>query len=126
MFGRSGAALSRGHERVVLGTPPNDETEFRAVARGMTQVRKRADGVVEEHDAEAREDPVEACRLEGMGLRVAADEAYRRAFPFRPGASRGDHRIREVDADAAALRAQDPRNGERRAARAAANIERLA
>ena len=47
----------------------------------------------------------------------------RRALPFgaRPGG--GDHRLRDVDADAAASRAEPPRDGERRAARAAADVE---
>jgi hypothetical protein len=93
------------------------------VRSGTPQVGKGPDRVVEEHDAEARNDRVEARRLEPMRLRVGADEACGRAFPFGVGPGGGDHRIRNVDADAAALRSEQPRDGQRCPARTAADVE---
>ncbi len=91
---------------------------------GAPQVRERADGVVEEHHAEARDDHVEALVVERMGLRVGAEELRRRALELGALFRECDHRLRDVDADGGgALRSEPPRDGERRAARAAADVE---
>ena len=92
--------------------------------RGAPQVREGADRVVEEHHAEARDDHVEGRGLERVGLRVGADEAWPACSPVSARArASGEHRLRNVDADAAALGAEQPRDGERGAARAAADVE---
>src|SRR3546814_18896069 len=86
----------------------------------MPEVSKGRDRIVEEHDAEARDDRVEACGFGGVDLGVGEDELGARAFPFgaRPGG--GAHRTRNVEPDAATPPAKPPRTGERPAARAAA------
>jgi hypothetical protein len=57
---------------------------------------------------------------------ASAHEARRRAFRLGAGSGGGDHRLRNVDADAVAVGAEPPRNGERRAARTAADVEHTA
>ena len=87
---RCGGALGRRHEWILRGAPPGDEAELGIVVGGASQVREGHDRVLEEHDAEARDDRVEVRRREGVGLRVGAHEACRRAF--RLGACIGRRR----------------------------------
>ena len=123
-FGRLGAPFAADY----FGVTPDMMTTAKGITNGTVpcgapQIREGPDEVVEEHDAEARDDHVEAARLESVDLRVGTDEACRRAFQFGAGPGGGDHRIRNVDADAAARRAEQPRDGERCAARAVADVD---
>jgi len=120
---RTRGALGRGHERVFRGTAPGGEPQPGVVLCRTPQVLKGTDGVVEKHYAEARNDGVEARRLERVELRVGADEGCGRAVPFDAGAGGGDHRLRNVDAGAAARSSEPPGDGKGRAACAAADVE---
>jgi hypothetical protein len=56
------------HERIFRGAAPGDDVKRGVVGRGTPQVREGLDRVMEEHDAESRDDRVDACALKGMGL----------------------------------------------------------
>jgi hypothetical protein len=105
------------------GAAPRDDSQIGFGRCGASQVRKRADGVVEEHHSEARDDHVEARGLERVRLRVGANEARRRAFAFGALLRERDHRLRDVEADGGALGPELSCDGERRAARAATDVE---
>ena len=110
---RRGSLLGRGHERVVLGAAPHDQPQLAPGPCRGTEVGEGFDGVVEEHDAEARDDRVEAGRLEVVALGVGHDEAHRHAFPLGAQAGGGHHRLGDVDARARAPRAEAPARGPR-------------
>src|SRR3546814_5404203 len=65
---RCGRALGRRHERVFGGAAPGEEPRLGAIPGGMPEVSKGRDRIVEEHDAEARDDRVEACGFEGVEI----------------------------------------------------------
>lgn len=113
---RGCGALRGCHERIFRCTPPGDEPERSVVPCGTPQVCESADGVAKEHDAKARHDHVEARTLEGMHLRIRADEACGGTAAFGALAGGSDYRIRNVNANAAAVRAESSRERECRAA----------
>jgi hypothetical protein len=123
--GRRGSLRCR-HERIFRGASPGDEPKMSAASCRVPQVRECADAVVEEHDAETRNDRVEAAGLEGMRLGVVTDEGCRYAFAFSAGSRGHDHRFGDVYARAMALRPERSCGGERGSACAAANVEHAA
>ena len=118
-------ALSGCHERILLSAPPDDQPQPCVVSCGTPQIGKGTDGVVKEHHTEARDDRIEASRLERVDLRVAADETHRRAFLFGARLSSGDHQTRDVDADRAGPGSEPPGDGECRAAGATADVQNV-
>ena len=122
---RRRSMLGRRHERVLRGAPPCWTLEIGFLSGRGPEVGEGLDRVIEEHHSEARDDPIEACRLERTDPGVGADEAGRRSLALGPGPGlgRGNHRRRNVDASGSAARTKAPRNGDRGAARAVADIE---
>ena len=111
-FGRSGAAARSAvvMNRFSAGLRQAMKHNVASLRCSVTQVRKRPDRIGEEHHAEARHDHVEARGLERVSLRIRADELRRHAFLFGQHASRIDHLLRDVDTDASAVCAEQPRN----------------
>ncbi len=64
---------------------------FRSFSGGAAQIRKGLNGILEEHHAEARDDPVGSGQLERVGLGVSVDEAGRDPFSVGPDTSGGNH-----------------------------------
>src|SRR5262249_20693073 len=112
-----------GHERILFSTTPYKETQLSVIGCRTMQVRKGADGVGKEHDAQARNDHVEARRLEWVNLRIDADEVRCRAFTHGAGSGKGDHRLGNVDAGATTAHSKQPCNSERSCACTAADIQ---
>ena len=86
--GSAGGAAARSAvvmNRIFRSAPPGDEPKLGVAPCGTPKVRKGPHGVVEEHNAEARNDHVETLGLEGVVLRAGADEGCRQAFPFGAG-----------------------------------------
>ena len=107
-FGSSGAAA---RSAVVMngfsaGLRQTTDRSWPPSLGGIAKIRESLDGVVEEHHAEARHDQVEARRSERVALRVGADERRGRALLFGATARSCDHRLRDVDSHAPAVRAE--------------------
>ncbi len=66
---------------------------------------------------------VEACILEGQGEGIGERELDRQCVPLAPQPRNVDHRLADVDADDAALRADDTRELAGVVARSAAEVE---
>ena len=120
---RCRGALGGRHERILGGASPGDAQELGPLSGRAAQVRKGLSRVLEEHDAETRDNLVEARRLERMDLGVSLDEAGRRSLALGPGLGGGDHRRGDVDAGRAAARSQSPRHGNGGAAGTAADVQ---
>ena len=122
MFGRSGAAArSAVVMKVLRGAPPGDERELPPASRRAAGLQS-GDGIVEEHDAETRDDQRRSLRARRRGSGHRPDEACRHAF--RSARARAAAIIgSECRCRSVALRAEQPRDGERGGAGAAADVE---
>jgi DNA-binding transcriptional MerR regulator len=118
---RGGGALGGRHEGILGGTAPGEEVEAGVFAGGAAEVLEGADGVVEEHDAEAGDDGVEARGLEGVALGVGEEKGRGRAFADGAGAGCIDKGLGDVDAGTGT--AEAALQGEGDGARSTADIE---
>jgi hypothetical protein len=91
----------RGHEWVLVGTAPGDEAQPGAGCRGTMQVGEGGLGILEEHHAQPRLDPVEVRGGQRMLLRVCHDEV--RVQSRRLGALAGQRQHRRGDVQAGAV-----------------------
>src|SRR5690606_37138623 len=115
--------FGNGHERIFRRAAPCDQTQGGGFGGGAAQVREGGGEILEEHDAEARDDGVEVGRREGVGLCVGEDEVGGCAFLLGSGAGGGDHCFGDVHAGALGVGAETTGCGEGGGAEAAADIE---
>ena len=117
-------AWAHGQKRVVRRTAPGDDPQCSSWRRRGTQIGESLNEVVEEHDAESRDDHVER-RLELVALRIGEYEPGREALALGASASESDHRFGDIDAGAVAVGAEPSRDGQCRGACPAPDVEHV-
>ena len=102
--GRKGAAARAAAvmKSFSAGLRQATKASLRARLRGLPDVGECRHGIVEEHDAEARDDSVEATCLKRIGLRIGCNEfGVRNSFRLRACRRKGYQRLGNVEPDTA-------------------------
>src|SRR5690348_4600738 len=115
-------ALHLDDPAILAGRRPGGEIGAPADAEHLADVGEGGREILEEHDAEAREQPVIWRAVERGAAGIGVEEAQV-ARPARALPGGGEQRLRDIDAERLTLRADRPGDRDRRGAAAAADID---